>query len=101
MSYHSENAWISGFPEEKTAFGVMYNGNYAANQEEEDFVYIGYNFHTGKNELALPKLQGRKKWYCVMDTAEPKAGFLEKEIIAADQHGIEIAPMSVMLLVGK
>ena len=101
MSYHSENAWISAFPEEKTAFGVMYNGNYTTNQEEGDFVYIGYNFHTGKNMLALPKLPGRKKWYYVMDTAGQKSGFLEKEIIAADQHGIEIAPMSVMLLTGK
>lgn len=99
MSYHSENAWISGFPEEKAAFGVMYNGSYEEDGSS-DYVYIGYNFHTEKNQLALPKLPNHRKWYCVMDTADGR-GFLEKETIAADQHGIEIAPMSVMLLTGK
>ena len=101
VSYHSENAWVSGFPEEKAAFGVMYNGSYESDGEKAgDYVYAGYNFHTGKNMLALPKLPDHRKWYYVMDTADGR-GFLGKETMAADQHGIEIAPMSVMLLVGK
>lgn len=43
--------------------------------EPDDMVYIGYNFHTGVNELALPKLAGKKKWYVVMDTAEQEHCF--------------------------
>lgn len=81
LSYHSDNAWAAGLPEEKGAFGVMYCGDYAVNDagEPDDMVYIGYNFHTGVNELALPKLAGKKKWYVVMDTAEQEHAFLPEE----------------------
>ena len=56
----------------------MYCGDYAVDDagRPDDMVYIGYNFHTGVNELALPKLAGKKKWYVVMDTAEQEHAFL-------------------------
>lgn len=62
LSYHSDNAWAAGLPEEKGAFGVMYCGDYAVNDagEPDDMVYIGYNFHTGVNELACRNLPGRR-----------------------------------------
>ena len=45
LSYHSDNAWAAGLPEEKGAFGGMYCGDYAVNDagEPDDMVYIGYN----------------------------------------------------------
>ena len=84
LSYHSDNAWTAGLPEEKGAFGVMYCGDYAVDDagRPDDMVYIGYNFHTGVNELALPKLAGKKKWYVVMDTAEQEYVFLPEEKLA-------------------
>ena len=78
-------------------------GDYAVNDagEPDDMVYIGYNFHTGVNELALPKLAGKKKWYVVMDTAEQEHAFLPEEKPAENQHRITVRPQSVVLLLGK
>ncbi len=103
LSYHSDNAWTAGLPEEKGAFGVMYCGDYAVDDagRPDDMVYIGYNFHTGVNELALPKLAGKKKWYVVMDTAEQEYVFLPEEKPAENQHRITVRPQSVVLLLGK
>lgn len=103
LSYHSDNAWTAGLPEEKGAFGVMYCGDYAVDDagRPDDMVYIGYNFHTGVNELALPKLAGKKKWYVVMDTAEQEYVFLPEEKLAENQHRITVRPQSVVLLLGK
>ena len=103
LSYHSDNAWAAGLPEEKGAFGVMYCGDYAVDDagRPDDMVYIGYNFHTGVNELALPKLAGKKKWYVVMDTAEQEYVFLPEEKPAENQHRITVRPQSVVLLLGK
>ena len=77
--------------------------DYAVNDagEPDDMVYIGYNFHTGVNELALPKLAGKKKWYVVMDTAEQEHAFLPEEKLAENQHRITVRPQSVVLLLGK
>ena len=103
LSNHSDNAWTAGLPEEKGAFGVMYCGDYAVDDagRPDDMVYIGYNFHTGVNELALPKLAGKKKWYVVMDTAEQEYVFLPEEKPAENQHRITVRPQSVVLLLGK
>ena len=100
LSYHSDNAWAAGLPEEKGAFGVMYCGDYAVDDagRPDDMVY---NFHTGVNELALPKLAGKKKWYVVMDTAEQEYVFLPEEKPAENQHRITVRPQSVVLLLGK
>lgn len=53
------------------------------------------------NELALPKLAGKKKWYVVMDTAEQEYVFLPEEKPAENQHRITVRPQSVVLLLGK
>ncbi len=102
VSYHSDNAWVSAFPEEKAAFGVMYNGSYAKKEDGtfDDYIYIGYNFQTGVNELALPKLPDKKKWYCVMDTAKEEP-FFEKDSLLENQHKIVTKPQSVIVLLGK
>ena len=103
LSYHSDNAWVAGFPEEKGAFGVMYCGDYTnlPSGEPDDMIYIGYNFHTGVNELALPKLAEKKKWYIIMDTAEQEQAFLPVEKLAENQHRITVRPQSVVVLLGK
>lgn len=97
LSYHSENAWVSRFPEEKAAFGVMYNGSYA----NDDDIYIGYNFHAGISELALPKLSAKKSWHLVMDTAAEGQVFYKQEIKIENQHRTAVRPHSVVVLIGK
>lgn len=102
LSYHGENAWISAFSSDRQAVGVMYCGAYAKKSDgsEDDFVYIGYNFHSGRADLALPKLPEKKKWYLVANTAleEP---FLEQQEKLDDQYLLTMEGQSVSLLIGR
>lgn len=103
LSYHGENAWLSGFYQENTAFGIMYCGDYAKkeNGEADDYIYVGYNFHSGLNHLALPKLPDKKKWYLVMNTLETNAPFAEKEVCLENQQLFEIKAQTAVILIGK
>ena len=102
LSYHGENAWISALPEKQQAVGIMYCGAYEelADGSKDDFIYVGYNFHTGLARLALPKLSEKKHWYLVMDTARGMEPFLDKEEKQTESQ-IDIKGQSVIILVGK
>lgn len=103
LSYHGENAWISGFIRENKSFGTMYCGEYAKDAEgnTDDYVYIGYNFKAGTTHLALPKLPAKKKWYLCCDTSESERPFLEKVKLLENQHLVPVKAQSVMILLGK
>ncbi|MGN0342595.1 MAG: alpha-amylase family glycosyl hydrolase [Roseburia sp.] len=101
LSYHGDSAWLTGFEPNRQSVGLLYCGNYAAEegQENEELIYIAYNFHTGKQFLALPKLGKNKVWLKVMDT-QMEQGFLERPVkVAAVQA--EISGMTVQILIGK
>lgn len=102
MSYHGSHAWLSDFYQEKSAFGTMYCGNYAKREDgsKDDFIYVGYNFHTGMSHLALPKLPDKKKWYLVMNTAEA-VPFLEEEVCVENQQLLAVKAQSTVVLIGK
>ena len=102
LSYHGENAWISSFYQDRQSVGVMYCGAYASLPDgtPDDFIYVGYNFHNGLVKLALPKLPEKKHWYLVMDTAEGKEAFLEKEILQGEAQ-VSVKGKSVVILIGK
>lgn len=102
LSYHGENAWLSEFSGERLAVGMMYCGGYANKEETEaaEYIYVGYNFHSGLGYLALPKLPEKRHWYLVMDTARGREAFLpQKEAQSGQQIGLQ--GQSVVILVGK
>ena len=103
LSYHGTNAWLTSFSQTHNVLGIMYCGAYATtkNGEEDDMVYIGYNFSNGESDLALPKLPGKKSWYLVMNTEELEQPFLKKEKKLANQHIISVAAQSTVILIGK
>lgn len=103
LSYHGESAWLSGFYQESTALGMMYCGDYAKkeNEENDDYIYVGYNFHSGLNHLALPKLPDKKKWYLVMNTVNTEQPFAEKEVCLDNQQLFEIKAQTIIILVGR
>ena len=103
MSYHGESAWLAGFYLANTAFGIMYCGDYVKKEdgEHDDYVYVGYNFHSGLNHLALPKLPNKKKWYMVMNTLNVESPFLEEEVCLENQQLFEIKAQTTVILVGK
>jgi len=103
LSYHGSNAWLSGFYQENTALGIMYCGDYAKKEDgtNDDYIYVGYNFHSGLNHLALPKLPDKKKWYMVMNTLNADAPFAEVEVCLENQQLFEIKAQTVVILIGK
>lgn len=102
LSYHGENAWISSFTRERQAVGMMYCGAYGERPDgtPDDFIYVGYNFHTGSVRLALPKLPEKMHWYLSMDTARGEQPFLEEEQLIAETQIMQKS-QSVVILVGK
>ena len=81
----------------------MYCGDYAKKKDgsNEDFIYVGYNYHSAVTPLALPKLPEKKQWYLVMDTSEVDGAFLAEEVCVENQHLLSLAAQSVVVLVGK
>lgn len=96
LSYHEESAWITPQYFNRKAIGVMYCGKYAG--EDED-VYIGFNFSDFPKKLALPKQEGRRKWYLVMDTAGKDSFLGEPERIKETWYILEA--QSVCIIIGK
>ncbi len=102
LSYHGESAWMTSIPADKQAVGVMYCGDYARKEDgsPDEFVYVGYNFHSGQGSLALPKLPAKKKWHLVMNTAR-EVPFLEQRQLLENQQFLLLAGQSVSILIGK
>lgn len=100
-SVHTDTAWTSNPAGSAQAVGLLYCGEYAVREDgtADDMIYAAYNFHTGKQFLALPKLPKGKKWYKVIDTG-CESGFLEEEI-CIDASRVETAGMTIQILVGK
>lgn len=100
-SVHTDTAWMSSPAGSAQAVGMLYCGEYAVKEDgtADDMIYVAYNFHTGKQFLALPKLPKGRKWYKVIDTGY-ESGFLKDEVcIEASQ--VETAGMTIQILIGK
>lgn len=103
LSYHGENAWVMTPNLYPQAIGILYYGAYAAdeNGKEDDFIYIGLNFHIEKQQLALPKLPRGLKWYTAVNTADSKLPFYDPPVLRDKSSQIAVSPQSVVILVGK
>lgn len=101
LSYHGENAWISQLDPGRKSLGMLYSGAYAAENQDNSDIYIGYNFYSEEVSLALPKLSATKKqkknWCLVMDSAKERV-ILEKEEVQEEQQYVTLQPHSVVLL---
>lgn len=102
LSYHTDHAWASEILNDRQAAGVLYNEAYAVSGDgaADSFIYVGYNFHSGKVHLALPKLPKKKKWYLLMNTAQEQA-FVETEVCLSDQHILAMDGQTICILIGK
>ena len=67
---------------------------------EDDFIYIGYNFHWENRSLALPNLLEGMCWKKIADTSLHGTGFcLEEE--EEYKKSIEIGPRAIVVLLGR
>ena len=100
LSYHGKNAWILEAGIDRLCLGLMYSGNYASdlNPKDDEFLYIGYNFYSYTESLALPGLPDHKKWYLVFDSTDPKMEVREE---AVEGGSISMHAQAICILVGK
>jgi len=81
--------------EEQKALGVLYNGAYV---DEEEEVFVCYNFHYDAVDMALPLLAPGKRWRLCFNTAKDTDDFEPKPI--HDQQSISVPGNSISVLVG-
>ena len=96
LSYHEENAWITPPYFNRKAVGILYCGKYAGKEEN---IYIGFNFSDFPKKLALPKQEGKKKWYLTMDTAAKDSFLSEPGEIKEGCYILDA--QSVCIIIGK
>ncbi len=105
VSLHGERAWYLSYENTSRLLGMMYYGAYAREKEdlevaEDDFIYIGYNFHWENRSLALPNLPEGMCWKKIADTSLHGTGFcLEEE--EEYKKSIEIGPRAIVVLLGR
>ena len=96
MSFHGTEPWMMSIGEEQKALGVLYNGAYV---DEEEEVFVCYNFHYDSVSMALPLLAPGKRWRLCFNTAEYEdEDFSPKPI--HDQQSISVPGNSISVLVG-
>lgn len=103
ISFHGERAWYLNYDNTCRLLGVMYCGAYAQKEdgENDDFIFVGYNFHWELRKIALPNLPEGIRWRKVADTSDMAGcGFYEKPEEEYEK-GIEISPRTIVVLVGK
>ena len=101
LSFHGENAWISGSELNKQCVGMMYCGEYSPEKENNEYVYIAYNFYSYREKLALPGIGKKKKWYLVADSSKKKDSFNDEPVLYDSQDYVIMNPQAICILVGK
>ena len=78
MSYHGSNAWYADMENYCRQIGIMYCNSYA-DDKSRSLIYIAYNMHWEKHNLALPKVEGSSfKIIAATNDGQDKA-FIDKE----------------------
>ena len=105
VSLHGERAWYLSYENTSRLLGLMYYGAYAKEEEDkeasqDDFIYVGYNFHWENRSLALPNLPEGMCWKKIADTSLHGQGFhVEDE--GEYKKSIEIGPRAIVVLLGR
>lgn len=78
MSYHGGNAWYADMENYCRQIGIMYCNSYS-DDKSRSLIYIAYNMHWEKHNLALPKVEGSSfKIIAATNDVQDKA-FIDKE----------------------
>lgn len=103
VSFHGERAWYCNYENTSRLLGVMYCGGYAkkADGSEDDFIYVGYNFHWEDKEIALPNLPEGLVWKKAADTGCTSAVGFSCGETTAYRKSIEIGPRTIVVLIGR
>ena len=67
MSYHGGNAWYADMENYCRQIGIMYCNSYS-DDKSRSLIYIAYNMHWEKHNLALPKVEGSSNFKIIAAT---------------------------------
>lgn len=106
ISYHGTKAWCPAFENFRRQVGILYCGNYAAQDggREDDYFFVAYNMHWEPHEFSLPNLPKGMKWHIVFDTdARDMPGFYPegREKLLERQKFFMVQPRSIVVFIGK
>ena len=77
ISIHGKSAWFASYDPQERSVGIMYCEPGDEN-EKEKCVYVAYNFHWEKQQLALPYLPSGREWRIAVDTSQTSVGKARK-----------------------
>ncbi len=92
LSYHGSEPWMMSIGEEQKAMGILYSGAYS---DEEEDVYLCFNFHYDDVYLALPLLASGKRWRQVVNTKNYNESCTFEPEPIHDQQSIKVPSNSV------
>lgn len=96
ISYHGSSAWFTSMENFDRHVGIMYSCKYA-DESSRELIYIAYNMHWEKHELALPKLNDTKEeWQVVLCSADEE----NKAFVNNDTRTVTVMPRSIAVLKG-
>ncbi|MCM1135626.1 MAG: alpha-amylase family glycosyl hydrolase [Clostridium sp.] len=78
ISYHGLEAWKPDMSYMSRIAGILLCGKYAP-KPGDNSIYIAYNMHWEKHDLALPKADKNRKWVKIADSSLPVGFFTEKK----------------------
>lgn len=77
MSYHGKEAWKPDLEQEDRQLGILLCGNYHMDEKNKDkHIYLIYNMHWEKKEIAFPKLPKGMDWKLLIDTERNEKAFV-------------------------
>lgn len=101
LSYHGDSGWRMDVDGNDKEIGMMYSCKYAVEDEKlnDEYIYVGYNFSTLAQSLALPALPKKYRWYYVMDTGREET--FGEDALPPEARSFELQRQTVCMLVGR
>ena len=98
LSYHGRKAWYGDFGCQERKLGMLY---FCREEGKEKFLYVMYNLNSEEQELALPKLPGKIKWYKTVDTSLSETICNTGQEMESKEKMMTIPGRTIVILTGK
>ena len=96
MSYHGSNAWYADMENYCRQIGIMYCNSYS-DDKSRSLIYIAYNMHWEKHNLALPKVEGSSSFKIIAATNDGQ----DKVFIDKEARSVCVPERSIAILVAE
>ncbi len=98
FSCHSDSAWFCDFAHHSRQVGMMYWGTYA---QEEESIYIAYNFNWCEQKFALPTMKEKFEWQVQFSTETVEKTKRQTEWNLKGEKTFLVPGRTIVVLTGK